>query len=76
MIYQDISVVSLDHPHGHSAVDHDIFAGDEIILDQLDNQGGYVFGSAFAVQRNPLVDAIPDLLLGQEILEGRSNHSR
>ena len=48
----------LEHAHRHTAVNHDVLSCNEVILDQVDNELRNVFGLAFSVQCDAIMNVI------------------
>ncbi len=65
--------VWLNNPHGHAAVDGQVFSSDEVILDQIQNRAGNILRFAFAMKRNPVLDIVLHLLRREHVLEVSAN---
>ena len=62
-----------DNPHGHSAVDHEVLSGDEVIFNQGRDQRSNILRRTFFVQRNPVLDIVPGLCRRKSIMKGGTN---
>jgi hypothetical protein len=66
----------LDDAHGHSAIDYQVFASNEVVLRQHDDSIGNVFGLSFAVEGNSVLQIICYLFRAKVLLKGGPDHSR
>ena len=67
--------VALDNPHGHSAVDDEVFSGDEVIFNQGPYQRGNILRPTLSVQRNAVLDIVLCLCGGKRIMKGSANYT-